>query len=144
MSTEENKALVRESFLESWNKGNLDILDKVYGSDYVSHDPALPHPLHGASELKQALQMYRNAFPNLHMTVEDQIASADRVVTRWVARGTHKGDFMGAPATGKEATVVGFTISRLSEGKIAEEWTNWDTLGLMHQLGLTPSEGRGK
>jgi steroid delta-isomerase-like uncharacterized protein len=75
----------------------------------------------------------------VRLTIEDEIAEGDRVVTRWSARGTHEGEFFGIPATGKQATVTGVTIDRIIDGRIAESWTNWDTLGLLQQLGAIPA-----
>ena len=84
--------------------------------------------------------MYGVAFPDIQMTVEEQVAEGDRVVTRWSAQGTHEGELMGVPASGKQVTVSGITIARLADGKIQEEWSNWDGLGLMEQIGAMPGE----
>ena len=105
----------------------------------MNHDSALPEPTVGQDAAKASIQGYRAAFPDLRLTVEDQIADDDRVVTRWSAKGTQEGDLMGVPATGKQATVTGITIDRIVDGRIAESWTNWDTLGLLQQLGVVPA-----
>ena len=86
--------------------------------------------------MRQTVQGYRASFPDLRLTVDEQIAEGDRVCTRWTARGTHEGDFFGVAPTHKQATVTGVTIERIHDGKIAESRTNWDALGLMQQLGL--------
>lgn len=83
--------------------------------------------------------MYRTAFPDTCFTIEEMIAEGDTVVTRWTARGTHKGDLMGVLPTHKRVTVTGITINRITRGKIAESWDNWDTHGLMQQLGAVPA-----
>jgi steroid delta-isomerase-like uncharacterized protein len=83
--------------------------------------------------------MYRSAFPEVHIEIEDQIAEGDKVASRWVARGTHEGDLMGLPPSGKQVTVVGMTIDRVAEGKVAETWDSYDALGMMQQIGAIPS-----
>ena len=83
--------------------------------------------------------MYRTAFPDLRMTIEDMTAEGDRVVVRWTVRGTQTGEMMGMPATGKPTTVTGMFLNRLAAGKIVEGWGNFDALGMMQQLGLIPT-----
>lgn len=144
MSPEENKAMVRETMLEMWSKGNLDVADKAFASDYVYHDPSTPKPITGPQGLKDFVATYRKAFPNMHLTIADQIAQGDRVVTRWVCIGTHRGDLMGISPTGAEVTVTGLTISRIAQGTIIEDWTSSNTLDVMRQLGvMPPSAGKG-
>lgn len=139
MSTEENKALVRETFEEMWNKGNLSAIEKVYSHDYVGHDPALPEPIKGIEGAKQYVTMFRSAFPDAHVTFEDQLAEGDRVVTRYTGTGTHKGDLMGIAPTGKHVSVSGVVIDRISGNKIVEEWILDDNLGMLRQLGVVPA-----
>ena len=86
--------------------------------------------------------MYRSAFPDMQLTIEDQIAEGDKVVTRWTARGTHQGELMGIPPTGKQATVTGITVGRVANGKFVESWSNFDALGMMQQLGVVPVPGQ--
>ena len=124
---------------EIFGGGNYDLADDVGRADAVGHDPALPEPVKGPEGLKEAARGYRAAFPDLELTVENAIAEGDLVTIRWTARGTHKGDLFGIAPTGKQATVTGITIDRYAGGKIAESWTNWDTLGLLQQLGAVPS-----
>jgi steroid delta-isomerase-like uncharacterized protein len=83
--------------------------------------------------------MYRAAFPDLKITVEAQIAEGDLVVTRWSSTGTHEGDLPGLPASHNKVTVTGIGIDRIENGKIVEGWNNWDTLGMMQQLGAVPA-----
>jgi steroid delta-isomerase-like uncharacterized protein len=111
----------------------------VFAPNYVGHDATLPHDLRGPEEFKQFVRMYRSAFPDLVLTVEDQIAEGDRVVTRFTARGTHRGDLMGIPPTGKRVAVTGISIDRISNGKSVESWTNYDLMSMMQQLGVVPS-----
>lgn len=134
-----NKALAHRLIDEAFNAGRLDVIDEIVASDYVGHDPALPEELRGPAGIRELIAGYRAAFPDIHITIEDQIADGDRVVTRWSAKGTHQGELMGMPATGKQTTVTGITIDRIADGRIAESWDNWDTLGLMQQLGAIPA-----
>jgi predicted ester cyclase len=137
MSSEQNKAIVRRAFEEPW-KGSLAVVDELVASDYIGHDPANPEPLRGPEGVKEFISTYRTAFPDARITVEQQLAEGDLVATRWSGRGTHEGELMGIEPTGKQVTVSGLTISRL-EGKIVEEFLNWDTFGMMQQLDAVPA-----
>jgi steroid delta-isomerase-like uncharacterized protein len=88
--------------------------------------------------------MYRNAFPDVQLSIEDQVAEGDKVVTRWIGRGTHQGELMGVAPTGNQVRVDGMTISRIEDGKIIEEWEIYDALGMMQQLGAIPSTEEGQ
>lgn len=134
-----NKALARRIVEEAFTAGRLEVVDELVARDYVGHDPSLPEDARGPEGVKELIAGYRAAFPDIRVTVEDQIAEGDRVVTRWAATGTHQGELMGMPATGKQGTVTGITIDRIADGKIVESWDNWDTLGLMQQLGAVPA-----
>jgi steroid delta-isomerase-like uncharacterized protein len=137
--SEENKAVARR-FFDAWNEGDLDALDEVMAPDAENHDPQDPFPSDGGAEAaKKLVSMYREAFPDVHFEVDHQVAEGDYVVTRWTATGTHEGELMGIPATGKRSTVTGVSIDRFEGGRIVEGWTNWDTLGMMQQLGLVPA-----
>jgi steroid delta-isomerase-like uncharacterized protein len=140
MSTEANKAIARRNFEEVWNEGKLAAVDEIIAANHVNRDPANPG-VSGPEGFKQLVSMYRSAFPDTHFAIEAQIAEGDKVVTRWTARGTHQGELMGIPPTGKQLAVTGMTIDRIVGGKIAESWANWDTLGLMQQLGVVPMPG---
>jgi steroid delta-isomerase-like uncharacterized protein len=111
---------------------------ELIAPDYVAHDPAVPGRTGPKGETRAA-QLYRAAFPDLHFTVEDVIAVGDQVVVRWTSRGTHLGDLLGIPPTGKVATATGITILRVTDGKLAELWQDWDRLGLLQQLGAIPA-----
>lgn len=89
--------------------------------------------------MKQLVMMNRNAFPDYACTIDDQIAEGDRVVTRWSMHGTHDGEMMGIPATGKTVTMTGIAIDRFSNGKFAESWLELDTAGMLQQVGAIPS-----
>ena len=136
MSVEENKALVRR-FLEVWNQGNLALVDELIDTDYVYYRP-FGMVLHGIEEYKQLVSEVRNAFPDIHFTIDDIIGEGDKVVYRWTLRGTHKNEFRGIPPTGKTVTMWGIFIDLISGGKFVESWERFDTLGFMRQLGVIP------
>ena len=139
MSTEDNKATTRRFFEEVWSQGKLTVVDEFCAPSFIYHTPT--GPIHGLDGFKQFATMYRTAFPDLHIPMEDMIAEADKVVTRWTARGTHKGDLMCIPPTGKQATITGILIGRFESGKFVEGWIEFDALGMMQQLGVVPSMG---
>lgn len=117
--SKENKAVVRRMIEEIFNQGNLDATEEIVAQDHVHHDPAMPEEGHCIEGFKQFVGLYRLAFPDLHVQIEDQFAEADRVATRWTATGTHEGDLMDIPSTGRRATQPDMDISRISGGKIA-------------------------
>jgi steroid delta-isomerase-like uncharacterized protein len=133
---EQNKALVRR-FLDEMDKGNWAIFDELLARDYVYHMSGRSKPV-TREEYVQFARGFRAAFPDGRMTVEDMIAEGDKVVMRYTSRGTHKGDFMGIPATGKEVVSTGIVITRIAEGKIAEDWEEFDGVGFFQQLGVIP------
>ncbi|MCS6926799.1 MAG: ester cyclase [Candidatus Binatia bacterium] len=134
----ENKAVFRRYFEEVLNAGNLDLVDDLIARSYVSHYPTGYDFGGGPEGVKQIVSAVRTGFPDVHFTVEDVIAEGDRVVGRWTFRGTHQGDFMGIPPTGRKVSVMGIAIYRIARGKIAEAWVAWDAMGLMQQLGAVP------
>jgi len=134
----DSKYAARQLFEEAFNNGRLELVDGLVAPDSIGHDPAWPEPTRGPAGLKELIATYREAFPDIRFTVDEQIADNESVATRWTARGTHEGELWGIPPTGKQAAVTGITINRLRGGQIVEMWTNWDTLGLMQQLGLVP------
>ena len=140
MSVEENKAIARRMLDEAWSTGNLDMIDETIDTSYVFHDPAVPG-IRGPEGLKQLISMYRAGYPDLQFTIEDQFADGDTVIQRWSCEGTHQGELMGIPATGKRTTTSGIGILRFEGGKVVEEWVRWDTLGWLQQLGVVPPLG---
>jgi steroid delta-isomerase-like uncharacterized protein len=140
--SEENKAIVRQQEEELFTQGNLDAADEVYAPDYVGHDPSNSEEVRGLEAAKRAASDYRQAFPDLRVTVEDLIAEGDRVAARLRFRGTHLGELDGIAPTGRRVDCTGIVISRIEEGKIAEDWANFDDLGMMRQLGLIPESGQ--
>ena len=136
--SEHNKAIVRRLFAELWNNGKLSVADEILTPNYEHHDSSTPDFGHGPESEKKRATLYRTAFPDLHLTIEDVISEGETVMTRWSCRGTHKGDLNGIAPTGKQFTISGMTVARVSNGKIAESYVNWDALGLMQQLGVVP------
>jgi steroid delta-isomerase-like uncharacterized protein len=133
---DQNKLTSRRVFDEVFSQGRYELLDQILTPDFVMHDPAIPMEGTGPRAMRGVVEMIRTGFPDLRMMVEDQVAERDRVMTRWSARATHRGPFMGKPATNRSATVTGVTIDRYQNGKVVESWTNWDSAGLMQQLGI--------
>lgn len=133
----ENKKIVRRALEEPWS--DLSVLDEVIDSGYIGYDPAQPEPLRGPQGAKENIEQYRSAFEGAQITVKEQVAEGDYVASRWEGRGRHTGELMGISPTGKDVTVSGQTISRLAGGKIVEEYTNWDTLGMLQQIGAVPA-----
>ena len=131
-----NKEIVRRALEDSWQ--DPGVFDELISSDYIGYDPALPEPIRGPQGAKDNFKQYSDAFEGAQITVKDQIAEGDAVATRWEGRGRHTGELMGVPPTGKEIVVEGLNLTRLRDGKIVEEWSNWDTLGMLQQLGAVP------
>jgi len=136
---DESRAVVRRFFSELWNKGNLNVADEIIDMDAVNHDPAAPSLGMGPEATKRLVTMYRSAFPDLVLQTEHMIAESGMVAIHWVSSGTHRGEFLGAGPTGKRVLVDGISILQVYRGKIAEVYTNWDTLGLMKQIGAPKS-----
>ena len=140
MLNEANKTVSRRFFEEVFSRGRLNLLDEIIAKDHVNSGPgSLPGLPNGPEGTKQLVTVYRNAFPDVDFTIKEQIAEGDKVVTRWTAKGTHKGELMGTPATGKSATVTGISVDRLVNGKIVESWGIFDQFGMLQQLGVIPT-----
>jgi steroid delta-isomerase-like uncharacterized protein len=140
--SDQHKTLTYQAVEEVWNRGNFAIVDELFASDYVGHQPG--EEASGHEGVKRYFATLREAFPDIHFTIEDQIADGDKSVTRWTARATHTGEFNGIPPTGKSGVVTGITINRVADNKVVEGWTNLDSLGLLQQLGVVPRPGNGR
>lgn len=139
MASQQYKAIVRRVNEEAFSAGGvLSVIDEFVAADLVDHT-APPHLQHGSQSLKQLAQLWRAAFPNLKATVHDILAEGDLVVIAWSGGGTHLGDLMGIPPTGKQGFMTGITFNRMQDGRIIERWGNNDQLGLFTQLGLVPA-----
>ena len=128
MSAKENKALVRRLF-EEFNKGKAAAMAAI---DRWIDIPDL-------KDFKQMESEIFDAFPDMHVTIDDMVAEGDKVAARVTMTGTHKGEFMGIPPTNKKVQVQAIAIDRVVGGKIVEEWGIFDTQGLMQQLGVVPT-----
>jgi predicted ester cyclase len=130
VSLEDNKALVRREQEELWNHtGNLDAAEELFAPEQVE-------------AARQEAADFRRGFPDVVSTIEDLIAEGDKVVARWRARATHRGEYVGIPPTGKEVEFTGISVYRIEGGKIAESWTVEDELGLLRQIGAVPEPGQ--
>jgi steroid delta-isomerase-like uncharacterized protein len=144
LMSESNKNVVRRLFEEVWNKGNLQVTDELFTPNYAHHDASTPDVGRGPDSEKKRATLYRTAFPDIRLTIEDLIAEGETVIARWSCRGTHKGDLSGIPPTGKQVNITGVSIARFANGKMSEGWVNWDALALMQQLGVVPELGKAK
>ena len=135
--SEENKALMRRWFEEVWNKGRAEAIPEMFAEEGIAHglsdDPA--NPLRGPEGFLPFHAQFREAFPNIEVVVEDQLAEGDRVATRCSVRGKHTGDSLGFAATQLPVEFTGITITRIKDGKIVEAWNNFDFMKMYRQLG---------
>ena len=140
MSAEDNKALVRRFVDEVQSAGNIDALDEICSPEFVNHSaqPGVPSNCEG---VKQLTAMFRRAFPDSYFIVEDMMAEGDKVATRKTFHGTHQGEFMGIPPTGRQVSMGLIDIVRIADGRVVEHWSMGDNLGMMRQLGLVPQPG---
>jgi steroid delta-isomerase-like uncharacterized protein len=140
MLMQEARSVVRGFIEDVINQGNIDAADQYFWEDMVEQVP-FPGQGPGIEGLKDVLRMMRSAFPDMHWTIEEQIAEGDRVMTRFEWTGTHQGNFLGVPATGRAVKTWGMVIDRLEEGRIKDTRILMDALGLMMQLGAVGSPG---
>ncbi|MBI3696279.1 MAG: ester cyclase [Acidobacteria bacterium] len=136
--SETNKNTIRTVREEALSKRNLDLLDGLYADDYVYHGPPLLGELRGPTAFKELAKGFVEAVTDLREVVEDQLAEGNKVVTRLSGSGRHTGELMGAAPTGKDLKLTAIVISRFENGKIAEEWVEFDGLSFLQQLGLVP------
>ena len=135
---EENKAVIRRYFDEIWNQKKVKALTELVAENAHGHDATSTEPVIGFENIKQVVLLFHRVFPDIEVPLYDLIAEGDKVVARWGLRGTHRDLFMGVPASGKAVSVSGIIIFRLEKGKVVEYWGNFDTLGLMKQIGAIP------
>ena len=133
---EENKLLVRRILEGMLNGRDLALIDDLAVPEYVYH--AAANPVRGPAAFKQLTGMFLTAFPDIRITIEDQVAEGEKVATRWTMRGTHQGPFMGIAPTGRPVAITGL-LSRISGGKLVEAWDRFDTMHFMQQLGAIPA-----
>jgi steroid delta-isomerase-like uncharacterized protein len=134
----EQKKLVRNLVEDVWSEGKFEVVDRLVDARYIGHSSPAGTETRGTEGYRQYFADLRAAFPDLHVSVEDEIEEGDRVVVRWTARATHLGTFAGVPASGRRGEVAGISIYRIADGKVIECWTNMDNLGLLQQIGAFP------
>jgi steroid delta-isomerase-like uncharacterized protein len=137
---EEKKKIVYR-FNEAFNAGDLDKAVEVFAPNAVIHNSGAPDPLN-VEGFKQFGGVFRAAFPDGRLSIEDLIAEGDKVVSRISYQGNHTGDMLGIPPTGKPVMVSAMIIDQFADGKIVESWRLFDQMGMMQQLGLVPAPGQ--
>jgi steroid delta-isomerase-like uncharacterized protein len=135
--SDENKAIARRIMEVAWSKGDLSVVDECVSIDCRLHDPVFPQVTAGAGSLKEHITACREAFPDLRFSVDDMVAERDEVVIHWTARGTHRGGFLGMAPTNRSATITGTSIFRIENEKLIENWSDWNLLSLLQQLGIS-------
>jgi steroid delta-isomerase-like uncharacterized protein len=145
MSTEANKAIAYRYYDEIMNAAKLEVIDELMTPDFLFTIPTQPEPYHGPEGFKQLVTMLHNAFPDVHLQVKDMLAEGDMVVAYWTGTGTHTGEPLHSvlgdiPKTGKHFTIEGMTWLRIVNGKILESLANEDSLGILQQLGVIPTQ----
>jgi steroid delta-isomerase-like uncharacterized protein len=131
---------IARRILETFNTGDFDAIEGTIKPDCIMHDPqSSSTDQRGMDVIRSQISLYRGAFPDLAMTVDAQYEDGDVLISRWTATGTHTGDLPMLPATGRRSTVTGIAIDRFEGDQIAESWNNWDTLGMLQQLGAIPA-----
>ena len=134
---DDNKALVRR-FIDYINNDILAPIDEFFAANYTYHNSSMPE-VNDLASVKQFNAMAYSAFPDIRFEIEDMVADGDKVVYRYSARGTHKGEFMGIAASGKQITFTGIVISRIADGKFQEDWESMDGMYVLKQLGAVPT-----
>ncbi|NTW01686.1 MAG: ester cyclase [Oscillochloris sp.] len=140
MTPEQNNKIATRFFEAVWNRGDFSALDEYVAPDAIDHSTVggKDKAERGSASFRQIVGMFRNAMPDIKLTIDDMIYVGDKVVHRWHLTGTDKGGVMGMPPSNKSLTFSGTTIVRMADGKIVERWANVDELGLLQQLGVVP------
>lgn len=137
MPTDRTESIIGRIFGEAFNRGNLAVVDELLSPDHFTHTPFGGAP-HGSRGLKWLIAVFRAAFPDLQITVEDEITDGHRFAAHWTMRGTHKGLFLGNLPTGSPVEAQGIIFARTKNGQIIEDWTLIDQLRILQQLGVIP------
>jgi steroid delta-isomerase-like uncharacterized protein len=135
MST--NKELARREFDEIWNQRNLEVIDEIFSKDVEGCYPG--NPSFGLDAYKQWVINAQKAWPDLHFDIDDVIEEENKVAIPWTLRGTHEGEFVGIPPTGKKVELTGVALYWITGGKISKLRGHWDNYDMMQQLGVVPS-----
>lgn len=140
MTSTQNKQLVEEFISALFTNGDPTAVDRYLDPEFINHDPPLPGSPDGPEGMRQAAELFRQAFPDWRSDVQHMIAEDDLLVEHFIAHGTHRGSVMGEMPTGQHVVLRGINIFRIVDGKIVERWGRLDELGLMQQLGLAPHD----
>ncbi|MGB6867506.1 MAG: ester cyclase [Candidatus Aminicenantaceae bacterium] len=135
--TEEEVQAFTDGVLEMWNEANLTIVDEVYAPEIVRHDCGVPEDIVGIENVKNYLKNLFNAFPDLHITVDETIVAGNKMAQRWTMTGTNTGSMGDMPPTGKNVKFSGVSIGYFVNGKAVEIWDFYNVLDMMQQLGFT-------
>jgi steroid delta-isomerase-like uncharacterized protein len=138
VSPETNNEIAKRFFDSAWNRGDFSVLDELLTPDSMDYSTLHGEPEQGSEGFRQIISGFRSAFPDVHLTIDDEIYTGDKVVHRWTQRGTHEAPFMGIPVTGKKIEFTGTTIVQMKDGKISGRWSNLDLMRLMQELGVVP------
>jgi len=133
-----DEAVVRRFYEQMNNDRKLELAPELFTADHVLHDPQIPDAPTGPDGMAAVVSVYQNGVDG-HWQIEELFSAGDRVVARWTGSGTHVGEVNGIPATGKPICVDAITIHQMRDGKIAESWEVWDTLGFLQQIGVVPA-----
>jgi steroid delta-isomerase-like uncharacterized protein len=139
-----NKAIVQRLYEEVWNRRKLEVIKEIISPSHALQAPNMSGSSIGPEAYKRNVLAFLAGFPDLRWSIEDTIAEKDKVVACWTISGTHKGDYLGMPATNKKVSVEGITVHNVAGGKIMDSYSNWDVLGMMQQLGVVPPLGQSK
>jgi steroid delta-isomerase-like uncharacterized protein len=140
----DNKSIVRRLYEEVWNKRKLGVMNELVSPSHALHGPLYTGPAIGPEVYRRQISLFVAGFPDLRFAIEDTVAEQDKVVVCWTFSGTHKGEFMGVPATDKKVSVDGITIHVLSKGIIMDSYVSLDMWGMMQQLGIITAPGEPK
>jgi steroid delta-isomerase-like uncharacterized protein len=140
----DNRAIIHRLYDEVWNERKIEVIKELISPSHALHGPSFSGSSIGPEEYKRNVLVFLAGYPDLHWTIEDIIAEKDKVVACWTISGTHRGDYMGIPATNKTVSVDGITIHHIADGKIMDSYSNWDVLGMMQQLGVVSALGLPK
>ncbi len=142
---EQNKALLNRMW-DAWNKGDFEVWKQMHADEYAYYSPSNSTKPLSREETIEMGKVFFKGFPDATTSIEGLITAGDKVITRWILRGTHKGEFAGIPATGKKVVNSGIMITRIENGKVVEDKEDYDSLGMMQQLGmeLKPIEAKKK
>jgi steroid delta-isomerase-like uncharacterized protein len=140
----DNKAIVRRLYGEVWNGRRLDVVNELISPSHALHDTNAEGSSIGPEAYKSQVARFLKAFPDLLFTIDDVVAEDEKLVVSWNISGTHKGEFMGIPATSKKVSVDGITINHVVDCKIMDSYVSWDALGMFQQLGVAPPMARAR